>query len=137
MTLASGSRAPWVIGNHDVARPASRYRLDDGFMPRTVAELVSLGDQNAGTGARRARAAALLLLALPGLAYIYQGEELGLPEVTDIPDDSPPISDRTRSRCRRIGRCCSPAVPSWTAACRPTPRCGSPPDAQRHEFRSL
>lgn len=60
--FADGSRAPWVIGNHDVDRPATRW----------------------GTAA--ARAAALLLLALPGSAYIYQGEELGLPEVTDIPD---------------------------------------------------
>jgi alpha-glucosidase len=88
LALTGGSRAPWVIGNHDVARPASRYRLDEGFTPQTVARLIALGDQNAETGARRARAAALLLLALPGSAYIYQGEELGLPEVTDIPDDA-------------------------------------------------
>jgi len=60
--FADGSRAPWVIGNHDVVRPVTRW------------------------GATAARAAALLLLALPGSAYIYQGEELGLPEVTDIPD---------------------------------------------------
>lgn len=61
-TVADGARAPWVIGNHDVIRPVTRYG-----------------------GVGRARAAALLLLALPGSAYIYQGEELGLPEVTDIP----------------------------------------------------
>jgi alpha-glucosidase len=60
--FADGSRAPWVIGNHDVTRPVTRW------------------------GSAAARAAALLLLALPGSAYIYQGEELGLPEVTDIPD---------------------------------------------------
>jgi alpha-glucosidase len=60
--FADGSRAPWVLGNHDVDRPATRW------------------------GSAAARAAALLLLALPGSAYIYQGEELGLPEVTDIPD---------------------------------------------------
>ena len=86
LAVTGGSRAPWVIGNHDVARPASRYRLDEGFTPQTVARLIALGDRNAEAGARRARAAALLLLALPGSAYIYQGEELGLPEVTDIPD---------------------------------------------------
>ena len=84
LALTGGSRAPWVIGNHDVARPASRYRLDEGFTPQTVSRLIALGDQNAETGARRARAAALVLLALPGSAYIYQGEELGLPEVTEI-----------------------------------------------------
>ena len=38
-------------------------------------------------GRRRARAAALLMLALPGGAYVYQGEELGLAEVEDLPDD--------------------------------------------------
>ena len=37
-------------------------------------------------GTRRARAAALLPLALPGAVYVYQGEELGLPEA-DIPRD--------------------------------------------------
>jgi alpha-glucosidase len=76
-----------VIGNHDVPRPASRYRLEEGYTPQTVARLIALGDQNAETGARRARAAALVLLALPGSAYVYQGEELGLPEVTGIGDD--------------------------------------------------
>ena len=86
LAVTGGSRAPWVIGNHDVARPASRYRLDEGFTPQTVSRLIALGDHNAGAGARRARAAALVLLALPGSAYIYQGEELGLPEVTDIGD---------------------------------------------------
>ena len=85
LAVTSGSRAPWLIGNHDVPRPASRYRLDEGFTPQMISRLVALGDRNAETGARRARAAALVLLALPGSAYIYQGEELGLPEVTDIP----------------------------------------------------
>ena len=86
LELTGGSRAPWVIGNHDVARPVSRYRLDEGSRPDTVATLIALGDRDAGRGVRRARSAALLLFALPGSAYIYQGEELGLPEVTGIPD---------------------------------------------------
>jgi alpha-glucosidase len=86
LAVTSGSRAPWVIGNHDVPRPASRYRLDEGYTPETINRLIALGDRNAETGARRARAVALILLALPGSAYIYQGEELGLPEVTDLPD---------------------------------------------------
>jgi alpha-glucosidase len=98
--LTDGSHAPWVIGNHDVPRPVSRYRLDEGFTPETVARLIALGDQDAAKGVRRARAAALLLLALPGSAYIYQGEELGLPEVTDIPDDArrDPTFRRTQGR---------------------------------------
>jgi alpha-glucosidase len=85
LALAGGSRAPWVIGNHDVPRPVSRYQLDDGFTPHTIESLISLHHAQAEVGVRRARAAALLLLALPGSAYIYQGEELGLPEVTDLP----------------------------------------------------
>ena len=83
--LAGGSRAPWVIGNHDVPRPVSRYQLDEGYGPQTINKLIAIGRQGAATGVRRARAAALLELALPGSAYIYQGEELGLPEVTDLP----------------------------------------------------
>jgi alpha-glucosidase len=104
LALTGGSRAPWVIGNHDVARPASRYRLDEGFTPQTVSRLIALGDQNAETGARRARAAALVLLALPGSAYIYQGEELGLPEVTGIPDDARQDPRFSRTRGEYPGR---------------------------------
>ena len=65
LALAGGSRAPWVIGNHDVTRPVTRFG-----------------------GPAGGRIAALLQLALPGSVYIYQGEELGLPEVTDLPDDA-------------------------------------------------
>ena len=102
--LTGGSRAPWVIGNHDVPRPASRYRLDEGFTPAMAARLIALGDQNADQGARRAKTAALLLLALPGSAYIYQGEELGLPEVTDIPDDARQDPRFRRTHGRSPGR---------------------------------
>jgi alpha-glucosidase len=62
-----GASPTWVLANHDVVRQVTRY-----------------GGGELGT--RRARAAALLMLALPGSAYVYQGEELGLPEVTDLPD---------------------------------------------------
>jgi len=51
LAVTGGSRAPWVIGNHDVARPASRYRLDEGFTPQTVSRLIALGDRNAEAGA--------------------------------------------------------------------------------------
>jgi alpha-glucosidase len=53
----------WVLENHDVTRIATRF------------------------GPREARAAALLLLALPGPVFLYQGQELGLPEV-DVPDEA-------------------------------------------------
>ena len=77
--------ATWVLSNHDVTRPVTRYgRADTGFSFESKREGTPT-DLERGT--RRARAAALLAMALPGSMYIYQGEELGLPEVEDIPPD--------------------------------------------------
>ncbi|MER7493557.1 alpha-amylase [Streptomyces pharetrae CZA14] len=83
---AAGASATWVLSNHDVVRHASRLMLPPGT--DVDAWLLSGGhapavDQDAGL--RRARAATLLMLALPGSSYLYQGEELGLPEVADLP----------------------------------------------------
>jgi alpha-glucosidase len=78
-----GAPATWVLGNHDVTRPVTRYgRQETGFSFATRKHGLPL-DLELGT--RRARAAALLCLALPGAAYLYQGEELALWEVEDIP----------------------------------------------------
>jgi alpha-glucosidase len=79
--MCDGSQAPWVLGNHDVIRPVTR-----------------LGSPEA------ARAAALLQLALPGSAYVYQGEELGLPEVLDIPDSARQDPAFFRTGGKRLGR---------------------------------
>ncbi|MEV6405098.1 glycoside hydrolase family 13 protein [Streptomyces bobili] len=77
-----GAPATWVLCNHDVTRTVTRYgRADTGFDFATKA-FGTPTDLELGT--RRARAAALLTLALPGSVYLYQGEELGLPEA-DIP----------------------------------------------------
>jgi alpha-glucosidase len=75
-----GATPTWVLENHDVVRSATRY----------------------GNG-RRARAAALLLLALPGTIFLYQGQELGLDEV-DLPDELrvDPVFHRTGGA--RVGR---------------------------------
>ena len=77
--------ATWVLSNHDVTRPVTRYgRADSSF----AFESKRAGTPtDLGRGTRRARAAALLAMALPGSMYVYQGEELGLPEVEDIPSD--------------------------------------------------
>ncbi|MDX6597111.1 MAG: alpha-glucosidase [Gaiellales bacterium] len=75
--------ATWVLSNHDVTRPVTRYGRADtafAFESKRVGTPTDLA-----LGTRRARAAALLAMALPGSLYIYQGEELGLPEVEDIP----------------------------------------------------
>jgi alpha-glucosidase len=74
----------WVLSNHDVVRHVTRYGRVDTRFSLDHRQLGVPSDRPLGT--RRARAAALLLLALPGSAYLYQGEELGLYEVEDIPD---------------------------------------------------
>lgn len=83
----TGSTVTWVLNNHDQVRTVTRYAGEPGV-------------DASGLGSTRARAAALLMLALPGAAYIYQGEELGLPEVVDLPDEvlTDPIFHRTGSR---------------------------------------
>src|SRR5204862_495799 len=80
-----GAPASWVLSNHDVTRPVSRYgRTETGFSFADRRRRQGL-PLDLELGAHRARAAALLCLALPGAAYLYQGEELGLWEVEDIP----------------------------------------------------
>lgn len=85
--LASVDASPaWTLSNHDVVRHVSRYgRLQ---LDRPVAFSTDLpdGPLDLELGERRARAAILLMLALPGSAFLYQGEELGLWEVEDIPE---------------------------------------------------
>jgi alpha-glucosidase len=78
-----GAPATWVLSNHDVVRHVSRF-----------------GDGEVGI--RRARAAALLTLALPGSSYLYQGEELGLDEVHDLPEEF--LQDPQRGRDPEAGR---------------------------------
>ena len=86
-----GSSMTWVLSNHDVVRHATRYGLppeEDRGHSNARNWLLSGGTSlrlERGLGLRRARAAILLMLALPGSAYLYQGEELGLHEVPDIP----------------------------------------------------
>jgi alpha-glucosidase len=80
-----GAPATWVLSNHDVVRHVTRYGRADTRFSLDYRQLGVPSDLTLGT--RRSRAAVLLLLALPGSAYIYQGEELGLYEVEDIPGE--------------------------------------------------
>jgi alpha-glucosidase len=91
----SGATTTWVLSNHDVVRHTTRYGLPKGTGRRNgkgtdgLDWLLAGGDPievDAERGLRRAKAATLLMLALPGSVYLYQGEELGLPEVGQIPD---------------------------------------------------
>ncbi|MBO2445767.1 glycoside hydrolase family 13 protein [Actinomadura barringtoniae] len=85
----TGSAPTWVLSSHDSVRHVTRYEQPAG--PPGIGTPPGIGGPSGiggspGIGLTRARAALLLLLALPGSAYLYQGEELGLPEVTDIPE---------------------------------------------------
>lgn len=81
---AVGAPATWVLSNHDVVRHASRLGLSrTGKGPNGITATDEQPDR--ALGLRRARAATQLMLALPGSAYLYQGEELGLPEHTALP----------------------------------------------------
>lgn len=110
-----GGGQTWVLSSHDVPRHATRYALPggsdldawlrgDGRHPTVDRQLAQ----------RRARAAILLMLALPGSAYLFQGEELGLPEVADLPPDSlqDPVYERTRHRLKGRDGCRVPLP--WT-----------------------
>jgi alpha-glucosidase len=85
---SAGTSSTWVFSNHDVVRHATRYALPPGT---DLKEWIRGDGKNppadAERGLRRARAATLLALALPGSTYLYQGEELGLPEVADLPPE--------------------------------------------------
>ena len=91
----SGSTTTWVLSNHDVVRHATRYGLPQvkSAAHHQLANDWLLRDgrsyhEDRELGERRARAALLMELGLPGSVYLYQGEELGLFEVADIPWDA-------------------------------------------------
>lgn len=99
-----GAPSTWVLSNHDVVRHASRLALTsenpqgEGIGPLTPDK------PNRVVGLRRARAATLLMLALPGSAYLYQGEELGLPEDMELPDAARQDPTWFRTKHKRYGR---------------------------------
>lgn len=104
---AVGAPSTWVLSNHDQVRHATRLTLDPN---------ADQGDRIAGVGPktqprpdealgqRRARGASTFMLALPGGAYLYQGEELGLPEAIDIPDEARQDPTFARTNGEAYGR---------------------------------
>ncbi|MDF7665876.1 glycoside hydrolase family 13 protein [Bifidobacterium sp. ESL0745] len=111
--LTNGSTSTWVMSNHDIIRNATRYALPQVNGQIGKDWLLRDGKtytENRELGTRRARAAVLMEMGLPGSVYIYQGEELGLFEVSDIPWDrledptpfrtSKAASDKGRDGCR-------------------------------------
>jgi alpha-glucosidase len=98
-----GAPTTWVLSNHDVVRHASRLGLPQD-QPRPNGIRAEDPQPDAELGLRRARAATTLMLGLPGAAYLYQGEELGLPEATDLPDDVRQDPAFLRTGGRQTGR---------------------------------
>jgi alpha-glucosidase len=100
---AVGAPATWVLSNHDVVRHVSRYGRTQPDRPlQSLAEMLAEAPTDIDLGQRRARTAALLMLALPGSAYLYQGEELGLWEVEGLPEEllQDPVWERSGHRER-------------------------------------
>ncbi|QTX03653.1 glycoside hydrolase family 13 protein [Agromyces archimandritae] len=99
-----GAPSTWVLSNHDVVRHATRLGLTEDNPQGHGLGPASTGLPDPAAGLRRARAATLLMLALPGSAYLYQGEELGLPEVVDLPDAARQDPTWFRTHGQRYGR---------------------------------
>lgn len=120
---ATGRPATWLMGSHDTPRVASRYGLPtrDGGTARTVALQWLLSDgrwphEDRALGSRRVRSALLTQLALPGVFYLFQGDELALPEVADLPSSVLQDPLATRSGGREKGRDGTRVPLPWTRA---------------------
>ncbi|MFH8251704.1 glycoside hydrolase family 13 protein [Microbacterium sp. B2969] len=112
---AVGAPSTWVLSNHDVVRHASRLALTAENPQGHGIGPLSPGKPIPDVGLRRARAATTVMLALPGSAYVYQGEELGLPEVIELADDARQDPTWFRTGGERYGRDgCRVPLP-WTS----------------------
>ncbi len=99
-----GAPSTWVLSNHDIIRHASRM---GGLTGRpTASNGIGPNDPQPDRelGLRRARAATLFTLALPGSMYLYQGEELGLPEHTTLEPQYRQDPTFARTNGQRVGR---------------------------------
>jgi alpha-glucosidase len=94
-----GATPTWTLSNHDVDREVTRYG-------------------GGAVGLARARAMALVMFALPGAVFVYNGAELGLPNV-ELPDEAlqDPVwersghTERGRDGCRVPMPWCGDAPP--------------------------
>ncbi|HWH25631.1 MAG TPA: glycoside hydrolase family 13 protein [Pseudolysinimonas sp.] len=106
----------WVLSNHDVIRHATRFGLNPPPPQGTGIGPLTVPQPDVALGLQRARAATAFMLALPGSAYLYQGEELGLPEVIHLPDSARQDPTFARTAGKIYGRDgCRVPIP-WEAA---------------------
>ncbi len=114
-----GSSTTWVLSNHDNIRHATKYGMPDNLNLHDWQHngaKSQLPKIDLVKGANRARAAVMFELALPGSTYFYQGEELGLHEVFDIPADQMQDPQWFRSGGTKFTRDgCRVPLP-WTSA---------------------
>jgi alpha-glucosidase len=99
-----GAPSTWVLSNHDVVRHASRLALTAENLQGSGLGPSTPGLPDPVVGLRRARAATSVMLALPGSAYVYQGEELGLPEDVYLPDEARQDPTWFRTKGEKYGR---------------------------------
>lgn len=114
----SGAPSAWVLTNHDVVRQVTRYgRAQPECRAPNEEQRARFGVEpvDLALGRRRARAAVVLTMALPGAAYVYFGEELGLHEVEDIPAGRRLDPIHARSHGRDPGRDGSRIPLPWSA----------------------
>ncbi|MFS3129840.1 glycoside hydrolase family 13 protein [Nocardioides sp. Bht2] len=126
-TASVGAPTTWVLSNHDVVRHATRLGYPQRPGPVSAPGIGAADPQpDRLLGVRRARAATMVMLALPGSAYLYQGEELGLPDATELPDEARQDPTFARTGGRELGRDgCRVPIP-WEGA---SPGCGFGPSA--------
>ena len=99
-----GAPSTWVLNNHDVIRHASRFGGDYGRA--TASDGIGSGQPQPDPilGLQIAKGATLFMLGLPGASYLYQGEELGLPEHTTLEDKYRQDPTFARTNGARVGR---------------------------------
>jgi alpha-glucosidase len=99
-----GAPSTWVLNNHDVIRHASRFGGDYGRATASDGIGPSNPQPDNHLGLQKAKAATLFMLGLPGASYLYQGEELGLPEHTAISPEHRQDPTFFRTSGMRVGR---------------------------------
>lgn len=100
-----GAPSTWVLSNHDVVRHVTRMSYDEGNLPPQGDGIgPDFAQPDEAKGLRRGRAATAFMLGLPGGAYIYQGEELGLPEHTTLGGAYRQDPTWFRTEGKRVGR---------------------------------